>query len=174
MDLKVILVVVLYLNKAGGELLATKEYDLVSQEVDAERGLSVLVLCEAGQEVTFLDDLAAKSRTRVEAAAITRAAVRLVDRGTEWALETEQLKRLKARTGTLAVYELRVKRDVYRVMTYLHDDQSRTPVLLFEFKGHVQRAAGGIPEDLVKKGQRFAAIARDLMLGEEEDHGQER
>lgn len=90
--------------------MATKEYELVSQEVDAERGLSVLVLCEAGQKVTFLDDLAAKSRTRVEAAAITRAAVRLVDRGTEWALETEQLKRLKARTGTLAVYELRVQR----------------------------------------------------------------
>ena len=156
----------------GGEALAADDYELVSQELDAERGLNVLVLCKAGKD-TFLDELAAKARSRGEVAAIVRAAVRLVERGTEWALEAEQLKRLKAHAGTLAVYELRVKRDVYRVMTYVHDNCAKTPVQLFEFRGHAQRAAGGIPESTVKKGQQFAAIARELMLREEEDHGKE-
>ncbi len=142
-------------------------YELVKQELIASQDLSILVLGRIGTKETFIDELAHDYRKREEAAAITRAAVRLAERGTKWALECQILKRLKVSNKGLAVYELKVRRKRYRVMTYLHDDARQTPVLLFSFMGHAGLSGGGIRKETLQKGMNLAYEARALMNKEE-------
>ena len=143
-------------------------YELVEQDLDPSRGLSILVLGREGEEETFIDRLAHDHRRRVMAAAIARASLRLAERGTRWALDNQVLKRLRTARGSIAIYELKVNRTKFRVMTYLHNDSEQTPVLLFEFVGHEGRSRGGIREETIERGVRLATIACDLMRGREE------
>lgn len=151
-------------------------YELIEQQLDSQRNLSLLVLKETKVENTFIDDLAANIRKKSMAREIVSVAIRLAERGTAWALECKVLKRLHCDGGTLAIYELKIHRSVYRVMTYLHNDVSRTPVLLFAFSGHTSKKAGGIRKEELKRGQRLAAIAKRLMEEEleETEHDTER
>lgn len=146
-------------------------YEIVEQELDASRGISILVLGKVGEDDTFIDLLARDPRRKAMAAAIARAALRLAERGTSWALGCQVIKRLSVPKGSLAVYELKAGRTRFRVMTYLHDDAAKTPVLLFEFMGHQGASHGGIREKTLKRGVKLAGIARELMERRDAENG---
>lgn len=150
------------------EYILNEGYELVRQELIASRDLSILVLGRDGEKGTFIDQLAKDHHRREEAAAITRIAVRLVERGTTWALDCRVLKQLNTQIKDPAIYELKIMRTRYRVMTYLHDDQLQTPVLLFDFLGHRGMSRGGIRKATLQKGIQLARIACRLMNEEEE------
>lgn len=135
-------------------------YVLVRHRLD--EATSVLVLCEDGRQ-SFLDTLQGDIRRRNEASALRSKAIRLVNAPMQARIETGLIKRLHGVTGDVALFELRVKANVYRIMTYIHKDSKRTPVLLFDFRAHRVRASGGIPKKEIEKGVRLARIARDLM-----------
>jgi|GEM_PF-1892460 hypothetical protein len=138
----------------------TDQYQLVSQPIGS--GLEVIVIKRKNATATFLDEIAQDSRREHEAALITRATVRLLLNGADWGMASQTLKLLKGRTD-VALYELRVKATVYRVMVYLHNDLVRTPVLLCAFKGHRSTKGGGIREQDMQRGLELAKIARNLM-----------
>lgn len=129
-------------------------------------GLYVLSLSHNGKSV--IADLARKKEFQ-KAKAIEKAAIRIADRGTLWGLESETLVRLNGIDASLVVCELKIKTTTVRVMTYLHDDEAQTPVLLFYFEAHQIQAHGGIPDDTMQKAKRLAGIARDLMRNEERE-----
>ena len=110
---------------------------LVRQDVGC--GSGIMVLADEDSEETFLDEMAGDPRTRETASRIVRAAHRISESGIAWAIDSQTLKRLKGTKG-LALFELRAKGTVHRVMTYVH--AGSTPVLLFHFEGHVRRAGG--------------------------------
>ena len=141
-------------------------YELVYQKLNG--GQRILILKECGKE-SFFAALAKDPNQSSKASLIERAASRLVANGINWALASKTLKLLKGATGSIAVYELRVKAKVYRVMTYLHNDVSRTPILLFDFNGHVRKSKGGIPDAIIARGETLAMIAKQLL--EEESGG---
>lgn len=144
--------------------MADSGYELVSQPL--KDGHSVLVIARSGQD-TFLREMAESKRQREIASAVQRAALRLAEYGTTWAIDSESLKMLHGLDKRVRVYELKVKSTVHRVATYVHDDENRTPVLLFYFEAHVQRAAGGIPPSTLRKTERLAGVAERLMRAEE-------
>lgn len=78
----------------------------------------------------------------------------------EWAKDSETLKLLNAE---LALYELRIKGKIIRVMTYVHNDQ--VPVYLFDFEGH-QGKTGQIRKEHMEKAQKLAKIAKECLGGE--------
>lgn len=146
--------------------MTERGYVLVNQQVGLDPSESILVLAQAAKQGTFLDELSADPRKKDQAAAIMRAASRLARNGTEWAIASETLKLLD---GGLALFELRAKRKVWRVMAYVHDDAARTPVLLFAFDAHKSKKAGGIRTQDMKRAKSFARIARELMKQEEQN-----
>lgn len=140
-------------------------YELVQQDLDGT--YSALVLAEVGKTNTFIDDMAEDYRRKDEAAALKRSLIRIARCGIPWALSSEVAKILSTNTPGLLVVEIRVHRKTYRIMAYLHDKQHGPLVLLFAFKGHVQRSAGGIPEQTLEKGISLATVAKRLL--DEED-----
>lgn len=140
------------------------DHALVRQNL--ENGLHILSLSHNGKSV--IADLARKKEFQ-KAKAVEKAAIRIADRGTRWGLESETLVRLNGLDASLVVCELKIKTTTVRVMTYLHDDEAQTPVLLFYFEAHQIQAHGGIPDDTMRKARRLAGIARDLMRDEERE-----
>lgn len=129
-------------------------------------GMSAVFLAPVGRPC-FLDEMSRRKSSRQDAALIARTLLRVAQRGTEWALTSETMKRLKGVGGNVAVFETRNNEGKpIRVATYLHDDPARTPVYLFEFVAH-RGADGGIPKDTRKKAAALAEEARRLM--EKED-----
>lgn len=143
--------------------MTDREYILVRQRVGRGPNDYVLVLKRRSEEVTFIEDLSSDYRKKDEAARIVTCAVRLARNGTDWAIRSGTLKLLD---NGLAIYELKSKRTVYRVMTYVHDDKAKTPVLLFAFHGHQRRGGGGILREDEKRAARLARIARALVKEE--------
>ena len=140
------------------------DHALVRQNL--ENGLHILSLSHNGKSV--IADLTRKKEFQ-KAKAVEKAAIRIADRGTRWGLESETLVRLNGLDASLVVCELKIRTTTVRVMTYLHDDEPQTPVLLFYFEAHQIQAHGGIPDDTMRKARRLAGIARDLMRDEERE-----
>lgn len=136
-------------------------YELVRQDLDGTH--SALVLAEVGKTNTFIDDMAEDYKRKDEATALKRSLVRIARYGIPWALSSDVAKILSTSTPGLLVVEIRVHRKTYRIMAYLHDKKHGPLVLLFAFKGHVQRSAGGIPKQTLEKGISLAAVAKRLL-----------
>lgn len=136
-------------------------YCLVRQRL--REGLYMLVLAKSGDRATFVDSLVDNPRTRHEAICLWDVMTRVARYGTRWGLESRTLKPVRGTHGRVVCYELKDKATVYRIMTYLHDDPARTPVLLFAFHGHKSKKAGGIREEDIKKAMGLVPVARQLM-----------
>lgn len=121
-------------------------------------GVRACVLTRSGED-DFLTDLASTGKTRNRAVLIARMAARVARNGTDWAVAA---KKLKPVSRDVSMFELRIDRRVIRVMAYIHDDPAHTPVYLFDFDGH-QGKSGKIDRNLIKKGERLAAIAAKCM-----------
>lgn len=115
---------------------------------------------------SFMDDCIRKEPQY--ASRIGTTALRVFDNGIEWALETGTLTRIKGTKGPIVVFETRVKGDILRVATYLHENS--IPIYLFIFRTH-----GGSNNNLsehdkqhaVEMAKRAAACAESYMFGEE-------
>lgn len=142
------------------------DYTLVRQDIGGE--IPVLVLKDVKDKDTFLSKLANSHRTKFAATRLIRNAKRVLDNGTEWGIESETLKILHGVEKCISLFELRAKGKCYRIMTYIHNDSNRTPVLLSYFEAHQIRAKGGIPDAELNRGIRLAMEAQKLMCAEEE------
>lgn len=137
-----------------------RDYELVSQKLDSTH--NVLVLKQIGED-TFFDEMANDHRRKDEAASLRRSLIRLSTYGISWGLDSESIKILKGIRADILLCEVKVKRKTYRIMAYLHDKRRGPFVLLTDFEGHKQRAAGGIPKQVMEKGERLALIAKGLL-----------
>lgn len=136
------------------------DYELVSQKLNDK--VSALVLNPIGREDTFLDVMSADPKRREEAALIRRSLVRIYENGLDYAVDAGLLKRLKG-TKDIALFEVKAKRTVFRVMSYAAGKPEALIVLLFDFKGHQQRSSGGIPHATMTKALELARIAKQLI-----------
>lgn len=136
------------------------DYELVSQKLN-ER-VYALIFNPIGQEDTFLDVMSADPRRREEAALITRSLIRIYENGLDYAIAAGLLKPLKG-AKDVALFEVKAKRTVFRVMSYAAGKPDAQIVLLFDFKGHQQRASGGIPSATMAKALELARIAKQLI-----------
>lgn len=135
------------------------------ESIELEEGFRAHAIAKEG-EPCFLEDLASNGKTRRRATMILRMALKVARNGTEWAICAEKLKSV---TPTVSVFELRADGKVLRVMTYVHDDEERTPVYLFDFDGH-QGKTGKIKASVLEKAKRLAIAARECMGGQGRDN----
>ncbi len=151
--------------------MSDSDYSLMHQPLCS--GQKILVLCHK-ESRSFYDEMSMDRRRREKAIMLDRAASRLARYGTDSAIEIGLLTMLHGVRGSLALYELHANARVYRIMTYVHNEKDRTPVLLFDFCGHTKRSAGGIPKKILRKGEELALVARELLEAEEEERNDSR
>lgn len=128
------------------------------------KGSPILVLA-SGDGPTFLDEMVDSPKGSNDARVLVNVAKRVTDNGTDWAKKTGTLKPLRGVGGHLAVFELKSRGTVMRFAAYIHDDERRTPVYLFRFKGH-QGKDSNLPRPVKERAQRLAEAARECMEGE--------
>lgn len=142
-----------------------KDYELSAVDLG---GMRAVFIAPSGRP-NFLEEMSSRKSDRRDATLIAKTISRVAQRGTEWALISETMKRLHGVGGDIAVFETRNNEGKpLRVATYLHDDPERTPVYLFPFVAH-KGSDGGIAKDVRKKAERLASEARGLMLEEENE-----
>lgn len=140
------------------------DYEIVRHPLD--RTHSALVLKKVAQDETFLAEMAGNKKQINEASALRKVLIRLAQFGLKWGFESGTIKSLKGITTDVLICEVKVKRKVYRIMAYLHNKEKGPLVLLFPFHGHVQKAAGGIPQTTIDKAERLARVAKELIAAE--------
>lgn len=136
------------------------EYEIVRQRLDGSH--CAYVLAEKGAGATFFDKMASDPKRLQEAAALRRVLLRLAEYGVGWGVDSGTVKFLKGGDRGILLCEVKVRRTVFRVMAYLHNRRSGPIILLFDFKGHAQRASGGIPDQVMEKGRKLAREAKRL------------
>ncbi len=140
------------------------DYEIVRHPLDKVH--NTLVLKKVAQDETFLVEMARSKKHVDEAAALRKVLIRLARSGLEWGFDSGTIKTLKGITADVLICEVKVKRKVYRIMAYLHNKEKGPLVLLFPFHGHVQKAAGGIPQTTIDKAERLARVAKELIEAE--------
>lgn len=136
------------------------EYELVSQRLND--AVSIIVLNPVHKQDTFLDEMNADPKRREEAALITRSLIRIYENGLEYAIDAGLLKPLKG-AKDISLFEVKAKKTVFRVMSYVTNSHDIPLVLLFDFKGHRQNASGGISKQTMVKATKLAKIAKQLI-----------
>lgn len=122
--------------------------------------LTMNVLAPVGGK-SFLERLLRETRAKQQVQVILRHAERVAAEGFLWGLNNQTFKPVRGTDSSLSVFEFRAGRTVVRVMTYVHDDKARTPVYLFDFRGH--QGAQSISAHVLEKAERLARIARACM-----------
>lgn len=136
------------------------DYELVSQKLNDT--VSALVLNPIGQKETFLDVMSSDPKRREEAAVIARCLIRIYENGLDYAVAAGLLKPLKGAKG-VALFEVKAKRTVFRIMSYAAGRPEAIIVLLFDFEGHRRHSSGGIPQTTMNKALELAQIAKRLI-----------
>lgn len=127
----------------------------------ALRGPLVMNVLAPVQGKSFLERLLRDSHAKQQVQVILRHAERVAAEGFLWGLNNQTFKPVRALDPSLSVFEFRAGRTVVRIMTYVHNDKARTPVYLFDFKGH--QGAQSISPHVREKAERLARIARACM-----------
>lgn len=135
-------------------------YELVSQRLSDT--VNAIVLNPIHKQDTFLEEMATDPKRREEAALISRSLIRIYENGLDYAVTAGLLKPLKG-AADVSLFEVKAKRTVFRVMSYVTNRQDILLVLLFDFKGHRQNASEGIPKQTMAKAIELAKIAKQLI-----------
>lgn len=130
------------------------------RKVKATKDTLVNVLAKEGEK-DFLSKLHSSGKTKYRARVIAGMMEKVARFSTDWAIQAKKLKQL---TSDVSVFELRADGKVIRVMTYLHDDEQRTPIYLFDFDGH-QGKGGHIKKSDLARAKKLASLARGCMMG---------
>lgn len=128
-------------------------------EHDIGCGHSVMALAKDGKG-DFLDKLASKPKDTQRLKLILRTAEHIEFFGPKSYMRPGGT--IRPLDGELSLVEIKVPGKVIRVMAYLKDPfGSYRLVLLFDFDGH--QGSGKIPENIMERGRRLAAIARETL-----------